>query len=78
MWLVDIILGRTALNDSLWKLFGAKYPILNLTREFHPNKVNVFRTSVVSEKQDHLQDCHGNAIRETQDKLVYCSLTRPR
>lgn len=45
MWLVGIILGRTALNDSLWKLFGAKYPILNLTREFHPNKVNVFRTS---------------------------------
>lgn len=28
MWLVGIILGRTALSDSLWKLFGAKYPIL--------------------------------------------------
>lgn len=45
MWLLGIILGRTALSDSLWKLFGAKYPILNLTRELHPNKVNVFRTS---------------------------------
>lgn len=38
---MEIILDITALDHSLWKLVGCPVPILNLTRELHPSKVNM-------------------------------------
>ena len=51
---------------------------MSLELQVYSNYIGCQAKAVVNEKQEHLQDCHGKPIRETQDKLVYCSLARPR